>query len=55
MRTRTKGNDCLTAILPGASVRQGAHFLISAILDPRVRDLVDDLLIDPSVKEERHA
>ncbi len=55
MRTRTKGNDCLAAIPPGANVRLSAHFLISAILEPRVRDLVDDLLIDSSVKEERHA
>ena len=26
MRTRAKGNYCLTAIALGASVRQGAHF-----------------------------
>ncbi len=27
MRTRAKGNYCLTAIALDASVRQGAHFL----------------------------
>ena len=31
MRTRTKGNYCLTAIALGVSVRQGAHFFIRHI------------------------